>query len=81
MGIGPVERQFECRRAHGFLLITSEADGAFGEHIGDGNSKPCLMHQSGNIDLRDFAVVQSALRLLHASRIQAITQGADDVQI
>ena len=29
---------------------------------------------SGNIDLRDFAVVQSALRSLHASRIQAITR-------
>jgi hypothetical protein len=36
---------------------------------------------AANINLRDFAIVQSELRLLRPSRIHAITHGADDAQI
>ena len=64
MGIGLVERKFECRRARGFLFITSETDGRFGEHIWRSEFQAGSHAPAANIDLWDFAVVQFALRLL-----------------
>src|SRR5262249_17905852 len=63
-----------------FLLITREADGAFGDILAMGipSRVSCAVRQ-----YRASWISPSfnALRVLHASRIQAITQGADDVQI
>jgi|SRR5262245_52593355 len=45
-------------------FCSSEADGRFGEHIGDRNSKPGLMHQSSQYRPLGFHRRSIALRLL-----------------